>query len=54
MSKALDISSATARVASYLLKTVAILLETTVRRSVVDRENLKPHWKLGKRPYFFR
>ena len=37
MSKALDISSATARVAPDLLKALAILSDTTVRRSAVDR-----------------
>ena len=41
MSKALDISSATAGVAP-VLKTLAILPDTNVRRSVVDREDLKP------------
>ena len=36
LSKALGISSATARVAPELLKDLAILLNTTVRRSAVD------------------
>ena len=49
LSKALDISSATARVASDLLKTLVILSNTTVRRSAVDRENLKPYWKSVKK-----
>ena len=40
MSKALDISSATARVAPDLLKALAILSDTTVRRSAVDRDVL--------------
>ena len=40
LSKALDISSATARVAPDLLKALAILSDTTVRRSAVDREDL--------------
>ena len=44
LSKALDISSATARVALGLLKAKAILSDTTVRRSKVDREDLKPYW----------
>ena len=39
---ALDISSATDWVAPDLLKAVAILSDTIVRRSVVDREDLKP------------
>ena len=46
MSKALDISNATARVAPNLLK--------APRRSAVDREDLKPDWKSEKRPHFFR
>ena len=36
MSKALDISSATAQVAPDLLKALSILSGTTVRRSAVD------------------
>ena len=47
----LHISSATARVALDLLKSLAILSDTTVRRSTVDREGLKPYWKSEKRPY---
>ena len=42
LSKALDIPSATARVAPELLKALAILSDTTVRRSAVDQEDLKP------------
>ena len=45
LSKALDISSATARVAPDLLKALAILSDTTVKRSAVDREDLNPYWK---------
>ena len=41
LSKVLNISSATARVAPDLLKTLAILSDTTVRRSAVDQEDLK-------------
>ena len=52
LSKALDISSATARVAPDLLKSPAILSDTTVRRSAVDLEDLKPYWKSQKRPHF--
>ena len=48
LSKALDISSATARVAPDLLKVLAILSDTTVRRSAVDQEDLKPYWKHKK------
>ena len=53
LSKALDISSATAQVAPDLLKALAVLSDTTVRRSV-DREGLKPYWKSEKRPHFSR
>ena len=42
LSKALDILSVTARVALDLLKALAILSDTTVGRSTVDREDLKP------------
>ena len=52
MLKALDISSATARVAPDLLKALAILSDTIARRSAVDREDLKPYWKSEKRPDF--
>ena len=44
-SKALDISIAKARVAPDLLKPLAILSDTTARRSAVDQEDLKPYWK---------
>ena len=44
----MDISSATARVAPDLLKVLAILSDTTVRRSAVDQEDLKPYWKQKK------
>ena len=50
LSKALDISSATARVAPDLLKALIILSVTTVTRSAEDREDLKPYWKSEKRP----
>ena len=53
LSKALDISSATARVAPHLLKALTILSDTTVR-SAVDWEDLKPYWKSEKRPHFSR
>ena len=48
----MDISSATARVAPDLLKALAILSDTTVRRSSVDREDLKSHRKSEKGPHF--
>ena len=48
LSKVLDISSATAQVAPDLLKTIAVLSDTTVRRSAVNREDLKPYWKSEK------
>ena len=41
-------SSATARVAPDLLKALAILSDTTVRRSAVDQQDLKPYWKSEK------
>ena len=53
-SKALDISSATTRVAPDLLKTLATLPDTTVKTSAVNQEDLKPYWKWEKRPHFFR
>ena len=53
-SEALDIWSATAQVAPDLLKALAILSDTTVRRFAVDREDLKPYWKPEKRPHFSR
>ena len=51
-SKALDISSATTRLAPDLLKALAILSDTTVRRCEVDQKELKPYWKSGKRSHF--
>ena len=45
MLKALDIPGATVPVASDLLISLAILSDTTVRRSEVDREDLKPRKK---------
>ena len=54
LSKALDISSATAQVAPQLLKAPAILSDTTVRRSAVDQEDLKPYWESEKNPHFSR
>ena len=41
LSKALDILSATPRVALDLTKALVILSDTTVRRLAVDREDLK-------------
>ena len=52
--KALDISSATAWVASELLKAIAVLSDATVRRSAVDQEDLKLCGKSEKRPHFSR
>ena len=54
MPKALDVSSATARVAPDLLKALAIISNTTVIRSAVDREDLKPYWKSEKSTHFSR
>ena len=50
----MDTSSAAARVAPDLLKAQALLSDPTVRRSAVDREDPKPHWKSEKRPQFSR
>ena len=50
----MDISSATAQVGPDLLKALAILSDTTVRRSVVDREDLKPYWKSEKKATFLK
>ena len=52
VSKALDISSATAVVAPDLLKALAILSDTTVTRSAVDEKDLKLNCKSEKRPHF--
>ena len=49
LSKAFDISSVTARVAPDLLNSLAI---QTARRPAVDWEDLKPYWKLERRPHF--
>ena len=54
LSKALDRSSATAWVAPDLLNAPAILSDTIVRRSAVDREDLKPYCKSEKSPHFSR
>ena len=50
LSKALDISSPAAGAAPYLLKTLAIVSDTTVRRSAVDQEDLKAYRKSEKKP----
>ena len=52
LSKALDISIATAQATLDLLKIQAILSDTTLRRSIVDQEDLKPYWKSENRPDF--
>ena len=52
LSKALDISIAIAWEALYLLKPLAILSDTTARRSAVEREYVKPYWTSEKRAYF--
>ena len=48
ISKALNISSATAQVALNLFKAHRILTDTTVRRSAVELEDLKTYWKSEK------
>ena len=52
LSKALDISNVTVRVAPDLLKALAILWDKTVRKSKADLQGLKPYWKSEKRPHF--
>ena len=52
--KTLDISSASAWVAPYLVKSQAILSDKTVRRSAVKQEDLKPYWKSEKKSDFSR
>ena len=54
LSKVLDISNGTAQVVPDLLKAFSILSDTTVRRSSVDREDLKQNWKQKKRRHFSR
>ena len=58
MSKALGISSAAAQAAPDLLKALAILSGTIVRRSAVDRENhtknqKKDHISLGEQQFYY-
>ena len=48
------ISNTAAPVAPDLLKALAILSDTTVRKSAVHWEDLKPYWKLENRPHFSR
>ena len=48
LSKALNISSATTRVAPDLLKALAILSDTTVRQSAVNWEDLQPYCQSEK------
>ena len=50
--KSLDISSTIILVVSDLLKAHAILSDTTVRRSAIDQEDLKPRQKSEKRSHF--
>ena len=47
-----ELLSATARVALFLLKALAVRSGVTVRRSVVDREDLKRYWKSDERSHF--
>ena len=54
LSKVLDISSSTARVSSDLSKTLVILSDTTSRKSVVDREDLKPYQEYEKGQHLSR
>ena len=45
---------ATAQVVLDLLKAIVILSDTTVRRFVVNQEDLKPYWKSEKRLHLSR
>ena len=52
--KVFDISSATARVVPDLLKALAILSDTVIRRSAVDWDNLKIILELRKKATFLQ
>ena len=52
--KALDISSATAWVTTDMLKALAILSDTLIRRSALDQEDIKPYQKSEKRSHLSR
>ena len=54
LSKAYDIASARARIAPDLLKALAILSETTVRRSAINWKDQRPYRKSEKGPHFCR
>ena len=47
-------SSTTAQVVPGLMKNLAIPSDTIVRRSEVDREDLKPYWKSEKTPSYLQ
>ena len=49
LSKFLDISSTTARVAPHIVKALTILLHTTVRGHAVEWVDLKLYWRSEKR-----
>ena len=49
--KSLECSIATPQVAPDVLKALAILSDTTVRRSVVDQEDLKLYWESKKKDH---
>ena len=51
----MGISSVTSQVSpDLLIKALAMLSDTTVRRLAVDWEGLKPYWKLENWPHFSR
>ena len=52
--KSLECSIATPQVAPDILKALAILSDTTVRRSVVDQEDLKLYWESKKKTTFLK
>ena len=49
LQKPIDISIVTIQIVPGLLKALAILSDTTMRRSAVDWEDLKPYWKWKKK-----
>ena len=52
LQKPIDISIVTIQIVPGLLKALAILSDTTMRRSAVDWEDLKPYWKWKKKTHF--
>ena len=53
-SKSFDVSGTTVIVVPVLSKPLVILLDITIERTAVDREDLNPYWKLGKWTFYSR